>query len=255
MSEIILSQLAEPFPPGDIEWRVARQGRKRNREIFCVVFAYVTARAIAKRLDDVVGPENWCNTRMAIHEMRVNVNAIEVGISIRIGGEWVTKYDVAEPTDIEPAKGGFSGAMKRAGVQWGIARYLHLLGTTYATVSEEYQKGWEPHRLSDKDGGDYYYWEPPTLPSWALPSIDSERTRITFQELKALKTAWMKKLAPTEDDSSKLASGFSRWVAKYGGDFNVHEPECWTRNLLLKCNRELALTKHATGPSADVPFD
>ena len=73
---------------------------------------------------------------MVMHEFRTGPIAIEVGISIRINGEWITKYDVSDPTQIEPVKGGFSGAMKRAGAQWGIGRYLYQLQETFAEVSE-----------------------------------------------------------------------------------------------------------------------
>jgi len=124
-TSIDLSRLALPFEESDVEWRVSRAWMK-NSKIYCTVLAYCTARAIQKRLDEVCGPANWRNEKMTVHELRGPI-AIEVGISIRINGEWVTKYDVADPTQIEPVKGGFSGAMKRAGAQWGIGRYLYML--------------------------------------------------------------------------------------------------------------------------------
>ena len=133
-----------------------------------MVLAYITARAIQSRLDEVCGPENWCNTPASIVEVRPGITAFQEGISINIGNdEWVTKYDVCEPTHIEPAKGGFSGAMKRAGAQWGIGRYLYHLSETFAEVSDKGGKGWEYAKLP-KDGGSYY-WKPPSLPAWALP--------------------------------------------------------------------------------------
>ena len=130
MSEIDLTKLADPFPLEDIEWRVSRSGRGGNG-IFCMTLAYITARAIQKRLDDVCGPENWRNEEPRMLDVN-GKTAFAVGISIRIGEEWVTKWDVADPTNIEPAKGGFSGAMKRAGAHWGIGRYLYYLDETFA---------------------------------------------------------------------------------------------------------------------------
>ena len=40
-------------------------------------------------------------------------------------GEWIGKSDGADDSNIEAAKGGLSAALKRAAVQWGIARYLY----------------------------------------------------------------------------------------------------------------------------------
>lgn len=53
----------------------------------------------------------------------LNNGGVECGISIKIDGEWITKWDAAENTQVEAVKGGRSGAMKRAAVQWGIGRY------------------------------------------------------------------------------------------------------------------------------------
>lgn len=39
--------------------------------------------------------------------------------------EWITRWDGADNTDIEAVKGGLSGSMRRAAVQWGIGRYLY----------------------------------------------------------------------------------------------------------------------------------
>ena len=50
---------------------------------------------------------------------------------------WITKWDGAENTDIEGVKGGLSGAMKRAGVQWQIGRYLYLLDVSKAIVTDD----------------------------------------------------------------------------------------------------------------------
>ena len=89
------------------------------------------------------------------------------GISIRIGGEWITKYDGASETDIEAVKGGFSDSMKRAAVQWGMGRYLYNLTDNYAICSFERQNGPEWNRATAD--GKPFYWKAPALPDWALP--------------------------------------------------------------------------------------
>ena len=112
-----LQKLSEFFPPDKIEWRVGSTNQDKTAGI---ALAYVTNRAIQERLDEVCGPENWKNEFIPWkndHQL--------CGISIRIDGEWITKWDGAENTQVEPLKGGLSASMKRAAAQWGIGRYLY----------------------------------------------------------------------------------------------------------------------------------
>lgn len=151
------ADLKTPFPAEDIEWRVQSCGEK-NGKIWALVLAYVTARAIQDRLDDVCGPENWQN------EFRPGVDGgVLCGLSVRIGDEWVTKWDGAENTQVEAVKGGMSGATKRAAVQWGIGRYLYKLTEGWANVHPGGK-----HRGKTKENK-WFKWDAPELPSWALP--------------------------------------------------------------------------------------
>lgn len=130
MNEIEV-KLTQPFPAAEIEWRMAQAGKKTNGEPWGKVLAYVTNRAIMRRLDEVFTPFGWRNEfkREQIKHGEVAVTVCLCGISVRdgISGDWVTKWDGAEPTDIETGKGAISDAMKRAAVQWGIGRYLYNL--------------------------------------------------------------------------------------------------------------------------------
>lgn len=248
--EIDLSKLAEPFEESDVEWRVSRAWLKNNK-IYCTCLAYCTARAIQKRLDEVCGPENWRNEAMHVHELRGPI-AIEVGISIRINGEWVTKWDVSDPTHIEPVKGGFSGAMKRAGAQWGIGRYLYQLDETFAEVSEEPGKGWTYGTLPEKQGGGAFYWKAPKLPGWAMPK--PPEFEIKAKELGDLKKAWVAKFAPETKNPSELRSGFTRFVHEKCGEFPVDDVSCWLRESYEKCMNIINDTTDPKGVSADVRF-
>ena len=250
--DIDLSKLAEPFEESDIEWRVSRAGMK-NGKAFCLCLAYCTARAIQRRLDQVCGPENWRNEAMTVHELRTGPIAIQVGISIRINGEWVTKWDVSEPTNIEPAKGGFSGAMKRAGAQWGIGRYLYQLDETFADVSDEGGKGWIWATLPEKKGGGSFYWKPPILPAWAMPK--EPEFEVKEPELEDLKNAWRKKFYPDSKNRSELREGFKRFVHSQCGEFPVDDVSCWLRVSWEKCMKQITDTKDPKGVTADVPFD
>ncbi len=251
-----LSKLADPFPEQDIEWRVSRAGISGGKT-FCLVLAYITARAIQKRLDDVCGPANW-----RLEEPRMlDVNgksAFACGISIRVGDdakEWITKWDVSEPTNVEPAKGGFSGAMKRAGAQWGIGRYLYHLDETFADTAEQSpdkrDRRWKYAKLPEKSGGSVYYWKAPGLPGWALP----KECEITKDQLVELVTKWREKFAQDVESSAERQAGFARMVHSLCGEFPVADRTCWTREAWEKCLAHVDSTTDPGGPSADVPFE
>jgi hypothetical protein len=232
-----LAKLAEPFEASDIEWRVSRAG-VGQRGIWCSVLAYITNRAVQKRLDDVCGK-----------------SAFAVGISIHIDGAWITKWDVSEPTNIEPAKGGFSGAMKRAGAQWGIGRYLYALDEVYADTEQTKQDGrqWNWAKLPKDKGSGEYWWKTPGLPAWALPKeVEHE---VSEEHLKALKQAWRTKFAPEVKNPKDLREGFARFVASVCGEFPISDPTCWVMESLEKCQERINATTDANGPSSDVPFD
>ncbi len=251
-----LLELAEPFAADDIEWRVSRSWPKGDK-VICTVLAYITARAIMARLDAVCGPENWKNTPQEIRELRPGTFSVQVGISIRIGDEWITKYDVSEPTNIEPAKGGFSGAMKRAGAAWSIGRYLYSLDEEYAETSETPHKGWNWAKLADKQGGGSFYWKPPKLPSWAMPADkdSADDKKVGMDEVDSLKAKWRKKFAPKERDRQKLWDGWKTFVFQLTGEFPLQDADCWTQNMLKVVHGLIDQTSNNTsGPSADVPF-
>ena len=57
------------------------------------------------------------------------------GIAIYFEGKgFITKWDGAEDSDIEPIKGGLSDSMKRAAYQWGIGRVLYSLDTVWVDI-------------------------------------------------------------------------------------------------------------------------
>jgi hypothetical protein len=60
-------------------------------------------------------------------------------------------------------KGGYSAAMKRAAVQFGIGRYLYALEEMFGEVNAGGR-----FRAKTKDEK-RFRWNPPALPEWALP--------------------------------------------------------------------------------------
>ena len=144
------AQLATPFQPEDLEWRAGATNSDKTKAL---ALAYITSRAVMDRLDEVVGPENWCDEYQP-----GPVGGLICGISLRINGEWITKWDGAENTQFEEVKGGLSNAFKRAAVKWGIGRYLYKLPNV-----------WVP---AETRGRTVVLKSTPDLPGWALPEGD-----------------------------------------------------------------------------------
>lgn len=143
----LMLELREPFPPNRISWRVARVVDEQGDKGKAQVLAYVDARDVMERLDYVCGIDGWqCRYT---HTQTKTV----CDIGIRINGEWVWKADGAGDTDVEAEKGALSDAFKRAGVRWGIARYLYDLGNNYAEVTKK-GKTWylTPEALKKLEG-------------------------------------------------------------------------------------------------------
>lgn len=164
----IEGKLQAPFPESEIEWRAQRCGATQAGNPYVFVLAYVSARAVQRRLDDVFGWAGW----------HVEYRQERSGIICRLKtfnehGE-VVKEDGSPETDIEAFKGGISGALKRVAASgYGIGRYLYYLDATFAPeVSTSFVKGWERARTPKTDRkmpDTEIFWLPPTLPKWALP--------------------------------------------------------------------------------------
>jgi hypothetical protein len=175
-----LKLLKEPFKAEEVEWRLATADGNSKDGIWGYCLAYIDARAIMDRLDDVCGAENW----------GVNYRDIPGGIlcelSIRVGeDDWVLKCDGSDLTDIEPFKGGISGALKRAGAVWGIGRYLYRLESGGIRIVTKSTPG--ARRGQTKTSREVFYWLPPELPEWALPKKSPSPSS---EEVLAKETCW-----------------------------------------------------------------
>lgn len=120
----MFDKLAAPFPPDQVSWRVGSTNKEKTKGL---ALAYIDARDVMGRLDEVVGPANW-QDRYEIHGTRTICY-----LSINLG-EWVTKADGAGDSDVEAEKGSISDAFKRAAVKWGIGRYLYDLDSPWVEI-------------------------------------------------------------------------------------------------------------------------
>ncbi len=143
----LLAKLKEPFDPKFVKWRVGATTADKSKGI---ALAYIDAREVMKRLDDVFGVTGWQSRFSHVTERMVTCE-----IGAKVNNEWVWKSDGAGDTAVEAEKGSLSDALKRTAVLWGIGRYLYYLPNEWV----ELVPAGKSHKLKNT----------PTLPKWALP--------------------------------------------------------------------------------------
>lgn len=150
MTEQQAKLLEAPFEANEIDWRVIITKRDKTQG---QVAAYVDSRAIQRRLDSVLGRNNWQNKFNPVPgDSKATTSYVcEISIYYADRKEWITKSDGAGGTDIEPVKGGLSNAFKRAASMWGIGRYLYELNDIWVTLKDgKYIADTEKPRLNDQ---------------------------------------------------------------------------------------------------------
>lgn len=138
--------LKRPFPAKQISWRVGATNGAKDKGI---ALAYIDARDVMQRLDDVF-PMAW-QAKYSHAEGKKTI--CEIGVLIN--GEWVWRAGGAGDTDVEAEKGAISDAFKRAAVLWGIGRYLYSLPNEWVPIKAH--------------GRSYVLDGTPKLPAWATP--------------------------------------------------------------------------------------
>ncbi len=111
----LFTELARPFPKNEVKVRAAPGGRQ---------LSYITARQVANRLDEVLGPENWWD------EYHPLEHSVICKLSILLpNGRVLTKADAGGYAGMkdegDDEKSGFSDAFKRAAVKFGLGRFLY----------------------------------------------------------------------------------------------------------------------------------
>ena len=143
----ITSALAAPFAVKEVKFKP--QSVKGNRAL---ALAYVDARVVQDRLDDVLGVENWQDEYEILAD-----GSVMCKLQLKIGDHWITKMDVGSPSEQpdggDRLKAAFSDALKRAAVKFGVGRYLYRLSAQWA----------------DYDPVKRQFMQPPQLPAAALP--------------------------------------------------------------------------------------
>jgi hypothetical protein len=147
MADDIRDALAAPFEPSEVKFKP--QSVKGNR---AKAIAYIDARLVEDRLDEVVGVGGWQDEYQVLPD-----GSVVCQLRVKINGEWVTKTDVGsqseQPDEGDRMKAAFSDALKRAAVKYGVGRYLYRL----------------PSLWVDYDPQKRQFTAPVPLPKWALP--------------------------------------------------------------------------------------
>ncbi len=128
--------LSAPFHPSAISWRIGSTTQDKSKGM---ALAYLDARAVMDRLDEVCGSTGWQCRYPHAGQKTVCEIGIFVGVDVANpntvpAAEWVWKADGAGDSDIEAEKGALSDAFKRAGVRWGIGRYLYDLESPWVEL-------------------------------------------------------------------------------------------------------------------------
>lgn len=121
MSDSITHAFNAPFDPAAVKWKP--QTVKGTRAL---AIAYLDARAIQDRLDEVVGVAGWQDDYQLLAD-----GSVVCKLQVLINGHWVSKTDVGSPSEQpdsgDRVKAAFSDALKRAAVKFGIGRYLYRI--------------------------------------------------------------------------------------------------------------------------------
>lgn len=188
----ITQALRQPFDPASVHWRVGATNREKTKGI---ALAYIDARDVMRRLDEVCGAywqdeypfEGCCR------------------IGIKIGDEWLWRSNGAGETDVEGEKGRYSDAFKRAAVLWGVGRYLYDLPNVWVPIKQQ--------------GRSYALAQTPNLPSWAIPApaaISSEQVSQVKQaaEMAGAETGALLAYYKVRDFSELTTPAFNDAMAK-----------------------------------------
>jgi hypothetical protein len=143
----ITEALSAPFALHDVKFKPAVVSGNR-----ALALAYVDARAIQDRLDQVLGVDGWQDSYRVLED-----GTVVCRLRLRIGQDWIAKTDVGSPSEQgdsgDQRKAAFSDALKRAAVKFGIGRYLYRL----------------PPQWVDYDSHKKQFTQTPKLPPFAIP--------------------------------------------------------------------------------------
>jgi hypothetical protein len=235
MSIELAADLAAPFPRDAISWRAQSLTGAGDK---AMALAYIDARDVMRRLDEVCGPFNWSDS---YHETPTGTSVCTIAIRCPVDGAWVSKSDGAGATDVEAEKGRLSDAFKRAAVKWGIGRYLYDMPAPWVPC-DTYEKGGKKYWKAWKSDPWSFVRNAPDVPAATLARVVSNDTNPGktdpggADDLAVKWSAWLK----TETEKLKT-QGFDRealasWDAsnrKYFARCEKYAPDAYAEMLAV----------------------
>jgi len=162
-TDALFTQLAEPFGPSEIKWRVTHTSHDGTRG---AVIAFADPRAYTDRLNQLFTPSGWTRnydvtTVSAVSRQKrdkiIQTGKVLVTCTLTIarlgthsgsGEQWADEQNAMTSAEAQ--------AFKRAASCFGLGRYLYNLPETWVDLDGQ----GKPTRL-------------PALPNWALPKANS----------------------------------------------------------------------------------
>lgn len=161
-ADVLLKSLKNPFDPKFVKVRVGATSKDKKKGI---ALFYLDSREVQKRLDEVLGVENY-QTEMTPITAGDKLIGTVCKLSIKMpNGEWVSRTDGGEPSNSSPFKGSCSDALKRAAVQFGVGRYLYYIPNQWYPLNEYRQ-----------------FVSEPQLPNWAMPQEVEDWEEVAIAE-------------------------------------------------------------------------
>src|SRR5271169_1894005 len=161
--DALFTQLAEPFDPNQIKWRVTHTTQDGSRG---AVVAYADPRAYTDRLNQLFTPTGWTRTYVVStisavtrlkKEKLIQTGKVLVTCTLTITGlgchagsgeDWADESNAMTTAEAQ--------AFKRAASCYGLGRYLYNLAEMWVPLNEHRQP-----------------FEFPSLPQWALPKTSA----------------------------------------------------------------------------------
>jgi len=224
MSKQIAAALAAPFTGTDLKQRPGRGG---------MTFTYADARAVAQRLDDVLGITGWNFESVVVDS---TAKAIKGTLTIRVDGVASTKEDYGYPNggqSDEPLKEASSDALRRCAALLGVGRSLYASGTGASLSVAQRAVSVDSVRASQ-------------------PSVSTSDVAVAAAMLFAEgecpdhRTAWSFKPAGISK-AGKEYQGFFACSLKSNGDFCKRKPSIAWVNAQVRDEGEAMLAAKAKG--------
>ena len=149
-SEDLAFELSKQFSKDQIQWRVQRQTRDGTSAL---VLAYVDARTVQDRLNEVMGIDGWQCKHISYGAKTI------CHLGLKFNNEWIWRSDGAGDRNFDADKGAISDSLKRAAVHFGVGRHLYDLPSVFVKVQKD-QRGqikinqedcWEAVRRKQSD--------------------------------------------------------------------------------------------------------